>query len=68
MEPSSIRAMAMRILFLKKMKRHRVTRKMMPETEVKAIQVSLCLRKSSTISGVQLSWKIILLIYELNYF
>ena len=40
----------------------------MPDTEVKAIQVSLCLRKSSTISGVQLSWKIILLIYELKLF
>ena len=55
LEPCSIRAMAILILCQRKMKRQMMTRKRIPATEVKAIQVSFCFRKSSPMSGVQFS-------------
>ena len=53
----SMRAMAMRIRWRRKMKTQRMTRKRIPVTQVKASQVSRCFRKSSRISGVQFSYK-----------
>ena len=57
LEPSSMRAMAIRILCLRKMKRHTVTRKRMPLMMVKANQVCCSLRTSLMNSGVQLTYE-----------
>ena len=59
-----MRAMAMRILCLRKMNRHTVTRKRMPEIMVKASQVCCNLRTSLMNSGVQLTYEILMSRYS----